>query len=260
MAKQVITEGISGETAANIINENNTELYTGAETVAANAKSTPVDADVMPIQDSAAANVKKKVTWANIKATLANVFITEAPVDGTPYDRQDAGWVASGGGGGGVEYQIYGHPFFIDATLTTNWMGESITISPVEFRSSAAVLLTNSIILITAANLKTKTFYVAQGNQTVESLRIKIGVNVADITHFSIIKARLNATHDTIDSIAVLLETTVTPLTTDGYLDFEAVDFTETAISDKDLIYIFFGSSTLSDVTPCYWRLKCVID
>lgn len=43
-------------------------------TVAATAKTTPVDADVMPLADSAASNVLKKVTWANIKATLKTYF------------------------------------------------------------------------------------------------------------------------------------------------------------------------------------------
>jgi hypothetical protein len=36
----------------------------------ATAKTTPVDADTMPLIDSAASNVLKKVTWANVKATL----------------------------------------------------------------------------------------------------------------------------------------------------------------------------------------------
>lgn len=42
----------------------------GAETVAATAKATPVDADNMTITDSAASHVWKKVTWANVKATI----------------------------------------------------------------------------------------------------------------------------------------------------------------------------------------------
>ena len=37
---------------------------------ASTSKTTPVGADVLPILDSAASNILKKVTWANIKATL----------------------------------------------------------------------------------------------------------------------------------------------------------------------------------------------
>jgi len=40
----------------------------------ATGKTTPVDADTMPLIDSAASNVLKKVTWANIKATLKTYF------------------------------------------------------------------------------------------------------------------------------------------------------------------------------------------
>ena len=42
----------------------------------ATAKTTPVDADLTPIADSAASNVIKKVTWVNIKATLKTYFDT----------------------------------------------------------------------------------------------------------------------------------------------------------------------------------------
>lgn len=41
---------------------------------AASAKGTPVDADQLPLLDSAASNGLKKVTWANIKATLKGYF------------------------------------------------------------------------------------------------------------------------------------------------------------------------------------------
>jgi hypothetical protein len=43
---------------------------------ASTSKTTPVDADVLPILDSAAANILKKVNWANIKATLKTYFDT----------------------------------------------------------------------------------------------------------------------------------------------------------------------------------------
>ena len=42
----------------------------GVTTHAATGKTTPVDADELPISDSAAANVLKKLTWANLKATI----------------------------------------------------------------------------------------------------------------------------------------------------------------------------------------------
>lgn len=48
----------------------------GSSIHGATAKTTPVDADTIPLIDSAAANVLKKVTWANIKATLKTYFDT----------------------------------------------------------------------------------------------------------------------------------------------------------------------------------------
>jgi hypothetical protein len=53
-----------------------TTTTVGAAIHAAAAKVTPVDADTMPLIDSAALNVMKKVTWANIKATLKTYFDT----------------------------------------------------------------------------------------------------------------------------------------------------------------------------------------
>ena len=49
----------------------------GASTVhAATGKTTPVDADELPLVDSAASYVKKKLTWANLKATLKTYMDT----------------------------------------------------------------------------------------------------------------------------------------------------------------------------------------
>lgn len=50
-------------------------LVEGA-TNAAPAKTTPVDADLLPLVDSASSNVLKKLTWANAKATLKTYFDT----------------------------------------------------------------------------------------------------------------------------------------------------------------------------------------
>lgn len=40
------------------------------------AKTTPVDADYVPLMDSAASNIWKKLSWSNIKATLKTYFDT----------------------------------------------------------------------------------------------------------------------------------------------------------------------------------------
>lgn len=48
----------------------------GPGTHAATGKTTPVDADELPLVDSAASNVLKKLTWANLKATLKTYLDT----------------------------------------------------------------------------------------------------------------------------------------------------------------------------------------
>lgn len=48
----------------------------GAAIHGASAKTTPVNADTVPLIDSAASNTLKKLSWANIKATLKTYFDT----------------------------------------------------------------------------------------------------------------------------------------------------------------------------------------
>lgn len=55
---------------------NETTTTTGALINGATSKTTPVDADELPLVDSAASNVLKKLTWANLKATLKTYFDT----------------------------------------------------------------------------------------------------------------------------------------------------------------------------------------
>jgi len=48
----------------------------GNKIFGATAKTTPVDADTVALTDSTASNVVRKVTWANVKATLKTYFDT----------------------------------------------------------------------------------------------------------------------------------------------------------------------------------------
>lgn len=68
------------EAAADVTDAGNV----GSSIHGASGKTTPVDADTVPLIDSAASNVLKKVTWANIKATLKTYFDTlYQPIDAT---------------------------------------------------------------------------------------------------------------------------------------------------------------------------------
>lgn len=73
----------------------------GAVVTASTEKTTPVDADMVPITDSAASHILKKVSWANIKATiktytdtlysnLAHIHVTADITDISSYTWFDA--------------------------------------------------------------------------------------------------------------------------------------------------------------------------
>lgn len=64
-------------------------------THAATGKTNPVDADELPLVDSAASNVLKKLTWANLKATLKTYFDTlYRPLLGITDRATALGWKA----------------------------------------------------------------------------------------------------------------------------------------------------------------------
>ena len=93
-------------------------------TNAATGKTTPVDADELPLVDSAASNVLKKLTWANLKAALRAYILPSggstgqvlAKVNGTDYN---VSWQTVSGGGGGVTDPIV----FTDGDITTTYAG-----------------------------------------------------------------------------------------------------------------------------------------
>ena len=85
---------LSASTVRSIINVENGADVTDAANVgavvnAATAKTTPVDADTIPLSDSAASGGLKKLSWANLKATAKAYFDTiyQAALGFTPANK-----------------------------------------------------------------------------------------------------------------------------------------------------------------------------
>jgi hypothetical protein len=68
-AQQTVIGNTSGTNSGNETTTTIGSLINGAT-----AKTTPVDADFLGLMDSAAANVLKKLSWANVKATIRTYF------------------------------------------------------------------------------------------------------------------------------------------------------------------------------------------
>lgn len=123
------------------------------DTHAAASKTTPDDADELPLVDSAASNVLKKLTWSNLKAAITAVFGTAATKDvGTSANNvpqlDTAGKLlnavmgASSIGASGY-YTLPGGLIFQWGTTPTPTSGASSTTFPVAFPTAcAAVMLT----------------------------------------------------------------------------------------------------------------------
>jgi hypothetical protein len=77
-------------------------------THAAASKATPVDGDELPIVDSAASNVLKKLTWANLKATLKAYFDTQYPAETGTTIRTALGITTLSGSNTGDQTSIVG--------------------------------------------------------------------------------------------------------------------------------------------------------
>lgn len=65
---------ISNTTGTNSGNETNTTI--GNLVTGATAKTTPIDADLLPLSDSTGSGIIRKLSWANLKATLKTYFDT----------------------------------------------------------------------------------------------------------------------------------------------------------------------------------------
>ena len=67
---------VSDDTLSGVNTGNETTTTIGSLINSATEKTTPVDADMVGLMDSAASNILKKLSWLNIKATLKTYFDT----------------------------------------------------------------------------------------------------------------------------------------------------------------------------------------
>jgi hypothetical protein len=74
--------GVTGSADAASLTHRTSAAGEGSAISALTAKTTPVDADLIGLSDSAAGGVLKKLSWSNIKAALQSVFATLAGVVG----------------------------------------------------------------------------------------------------------------------------------------------------------------------------------
>lgn len=75
-AQQIVIQNTSGTNTGDSSTPAETTTTIGALINSATSKTTPVDADQLGLMDSAASNILKKLSWANVKATLKTYFDT----------------------------------------------------------------------------------------------------------------------------------------------------------------------------------------
>lgn len=118
------------------------ETTFGNEVNNASAKTTPVDADLFGVLDSAASFITKKVTWANIKATLKTYFDTLYNLYVHPNHSGDVTSVADGA-------------TTIANNVVTNAKLSTVATQTIKGRTTAA---TGNVEDLTVAQVKTMLF------------------------------------------------------------------------------------------------------
>jgi hypothetical protein len=121
-------------------------------THAATSKATPVDADELPLVDSAASNVLKRLTWANLKATIWTAWgalIAAGTQKSTPVDA-DMVAIADSAASNVTKYATLGN-------LRTGLQGDGLTADHAGFRGLPQVSFSANTTI--AASHDGKDFY-----------------------------------------------------------------------------------------------------
>lgn len=121
-------------------------------THAATSKATPVDADELPLVDSAASNVLKRLTWANLKATLKAYFDTLYVPTPTAWTATGALTVAPGSGAfttvsASGRYKIVGKIIHLSVNVNITTNGTAASWIDVTLPSAITALAGNFHIL-----------------------------------------------------------------------------------------------------------------
>lgn len=202
-------------------------------------------------------------TGANITTAVGDVGIFVSLGSGNwkcvSYIKADGTGLVAGGG----EIQDYKHSGWVDAGALNTWIriAHSNT-NPLEFLSSTGVI--DSLSMVTASDFIfyfALPFGVANGNQTAEELNIFVGNDTpTGLSKVSLIKVTYSdADVGTISGKTALYEGSTT-IPSNGLLTIPSSSFLETAISDGDVVYLFYSATTAVNIAPVITRLKCSID
>lgn len=146
------------------------------DTHAATSKTTPVDADELPLVDSEASNVLKKLTWANLKAALAAWLVSAGWIrerltaNLTIYADNTNGNDSNDGRASGSGHALKTIQAAVDAAALLDSAGKTVTIQLADGTYTGAVNLKNVVGFAAAGNL------VIQGNNTTPA-NVLVSVN-----------------------------------------------------------------------------------
>ena len=107
------------------------------------AKTTPVDADMVSVMDSAAANAEKKLSWSNIKTTLKSYFDTVYAVAGAYLTAVTTDATLTGSGTAGSPLHAVPQAVIVDNTTIT---GTGLTGSPLVSHSGLSAVSTDTTL------------------------------------------------------------------------------------------------------------------
>lgn len=185
----------------------------GATILASTEKTLPIDADMLGLMDSAAANVLKKLSWGNIKASFVTkavqTFPVEIPYTGTNRTATDQATLV--------------------AAITASTTGDTITITS-DITISSTITVDKSILI------NGDVARVIQTASTGTDPVTMISVTANNVT----IGANLTLWHKKTTNTSV--ETALSVVAT-GFVSYAAIKFVETGISINGSFSIF-GSTT----------------